>query len=143
MADSKILVKDLKSAIISFFENQNPSREIHFTSKSGVETVDSTKSGPINRAEFNDHLQEFYQAEHHLVTLQEEDLVSRVSHLETQLQRQNRTISRLLKEISTLKGKITDLENFSGLTEFENEIRLDNLTKETTLVDSTQANIEP
>ena len=130
MSDSKISVKDLKSALISLFENQNPSREIHFTSESGVETLDKTESGPINRKEFNNHLKEFYEAEHHLISLQEEDLISRVSHLENQLQRQNRTIARLLQEVTTLKGRVVDLENFSGLTELQNNIGQDDTLEE-------------
>ena len=132
MADSKILVKDLKKAIISLFENQNPSREVYFTSDTGVERVETTASGPINREEFNNHLQEFYETEHNLIKIQEEGLVQRVKHLEDQLQRQNRVIARLLAQISTLQGRILDVENFSGLTEFNNEINSENLQEEET-----------
>ena len=124
MGDSKIRVKDLKKALISLFENQNPLREIHFTSDTGVERVENSQSGPINRKEFNHHLQEFYEAEHHLIKLQEEDLVQRIQNLEKQLQRQNRTLARQVEEISKLRGRIVDLENFSGLTEFQNEVNL-------------------
>ena len=78
MGDSKIRVKDLKRAIISLFENQNPLQEIHFSSDTGVETVEKSQSGPINCEEFNHHLQEFYETEHHVIKLQEEDLVKQV-----------------------------------------------------------------
>ena len=137
MSDSKITIKDLKKAVFSLFENLNQSREIHFNSTTGVETLDRTVSGPINREEFNHHLQEFYEVEHHINKIQEEDLTTRVEHLKNQLQRQNRTIARLLKEISSLKGRISDLENFSGLTEFQNELNLAEPHEELTQADST------
>ena len=136
MSDSKIRVKDLKRAIISLFENQNPLREVHFSSDTGVEAVENNQSGPINREEFNHHLQEFYETEHHVIKLQEEDLVKRVQQLEDQIQRQNRTIARLLGQILSLEGRIVDLENFSGLTEFQNEININTLQEEETQQES-------
>ena len=81
--------------------------------------------------------------EHRINKIQEEDLTKRVEHLESQLQRQNRTIARLLKEISSLKGRILDLENFSGLTEFQNNLNLPEPNKKLTQVDPSLAGTSP
>ena len=143
MADSKISVKDLQKAVNSLFENLNPSREVHFSSNSGVKAIDKIVSSPINHKEFNHHLQEFYKVEHHINKLQEEDISKRVEHLENHIQRQNRTIGRLIKEVLSLKGRISDLENFSGLTEFQNELNLEEPNKELTQLDPSLAGTSP
>lgn len=136
MPDSKISIKDLQRALNSFFDSQNPQREVYFQTNTEGQALDPTVSGPICREEFNHHLQEFYESEHHLNQLLKEDTPNRIKSLESKLDTQNKIISDLTQEnqylkdsIDTILSRITDLEDFTGLTaefnqEFDNNLRV-------------------
>ena len=117
MPTARITVKDLQSAISAFLAYENPSRVIRFTSSEEGGTLPWVHKDFVTQSKFSERLADLYILDHNFIQLEGEGLPERVKFLEHKVKFQEGLITNLQEQIQLLIGRVSDLEDFSGLTE--------------------------
>ena len=90
---------------------------IRFTSSEEGGTLSRIHKDFVTRSEFTERLADLYTLDHDFIQLEGEGLPERVKFLEHKVKFQEGLIVNLQEQVQLLIGRVSDLEDFSGLTE--------------------------